>query len=160
MFSFAIASWLAAPRDAVWAHATSMRGVNQELWPLAQMTHPRDVTSIGAVGDAPVLGQRLFRSWILAFGVLPIDYDDLTLVELEPGRRFLEHSSMATQREWIHERVLHEAEGGTILTDAVSFVPRIAWLGPLFQSVFVLAFRLRHRNLRRRFSGRAAPPNG
>lgn len=147
-FAFELRSRLAAPADAVWAHATSMRGVNSELFPLVRMTHPRGLDSL-AVREVP-LGARVFRSWILFAGILPIDFDDLTFVELEPGR-FLERSPMLTQREWEHERRVEPSGGGCELSDRVRSVPRIGALAPLFRAVFLLAFRLRHRNLRRRF---------
>jgi len=84
---------------------------------------------------------------------VPIDYDDLTFIELEPVRRFLERSPMLSQREWQHERVIEAAEGGSIVTDRVRFLPRIPVLGPPFFAVFRLAFSLRHWNLRPRFHG-------
>ena len=146
--SFEISSRLSASAADVWSHATSMRGVNRELFPLVRMTHPRGLESLD---DAEVpLGRRAFRSWILLAGLLPIDYDDLTFVELEPGR-FLERSPMLTQREWQHERFVTPTAGGCVLTDRVHFTSRIAALGPLFLPVFRMAFALRHRNLRRRF---------
>jgi ligand-binding SRPBCC domain-containing protein len=150
-YQFEFTTWLAAPAAEVWSHATSMRGVNRELFRLARMTHPRELSMLEP-GLVP-LGQRAFRSWILAFGLVPIDYDDLTFVALEPGRRFLERSPMLTQREWQHERLVEPAAGGSTITDRISFMPRIAWLGPLFYPVFWLAFALRHRNLRRIFGG-------
>jgi hypothetical protein len=115
------------------------------------MTAPRNSASLD-LEHAP-LNQRAFRSWILALGFLPIDYDDLTLIELEPGRRFLERSTMLTQRVWEHERVVEPTENGCLLTDRVRFEPRVPVLGPLFLIVFRLAFGLRHRNLRRLFGG-------
>lgn len=30
-------------------------------------------------------GQRLFRSWLLLFGVIPIDYDDICIAQIGPG---------------------------------------------------------------------------
>lgn len=148
--TFEISSRLAAPAEEVWAHATSMEGVNRELSPLARMTYPRHLRSLD---DRSVpIGQRVFRSWVLAGGVVPIDYDDITFAELEPGRRFLERSPMLTQREWQHERVIEPAEGGCVVTDRVRFVPRAPALGPLFLRLFRLAFWVRHRNLRRIFA--------
>lgn len=113
------------------------------------MTAPREFASFD-LERAP-LGQRAFRSWILAFGFLPIDYDDLTFVEIEPGRRFLERSTLLTQRVWEHERVVEPAGAGCVISDRVRFEPRVSFLGPLFLRVFRLAFALRHRNLRRLF---------
>ncbi len=152
-YELEFSSRLAAPAAEVWAHATCMKGVNRELFPLARMTHPRELSVLDS--ERVPLGQRVFRSWILAAGVVPIDYDDLTLIELEPGRRFLERSPMLSQREWQHERVIEPMAGGSIVTDRVRFVPRVAVLGPIFLVVFRLAFRLRHRNLHHLFRGRA-----
>ena len=148
-YQIEVSSRLAAPASEVWAHASSMRGVNRELFPLARMTHPPELSAIEP-GLVP-RGQRAFRSWIFAFGLVPIDYDDLTLVELEPGRRFLERSPMLTQREWQHERVVEPVAGGSMLTDRVRFVPRFAALGPLFLLEYRLVFQLRHWHLRRIF---------
>jgi ligand-binding SRPBCC domain-containing protein len=150
-YQFEISSRLPAPPDRVWAHATSMQGVNRELFPLARMTYPPEFASIDPRHVS--LDRRVFRSWILAAGIVPIDYDDLTFVEWEPGRRFLERSPMLTQREWQHERIVEPMDGGSIVTDRVRFLPRATALGPLFLAVFRLAFRLRHRNLRRLFAG-------
>jgi hypothetical protein len=152
-YQFERSSRLAAPAAEVWAHATAMRGVNRELFPLARMTHPRDLSVLepGLV----TLGQRAFRSWIFALGIVPIDYDDLTFVELEWGRRFLERSPMLTQREWQHERVIDPAPGGgCTLTDRLRFVPRVPALGPLFLAEFRLTFWVRHWHLRRMFAAR------
>ena len=44
--------------------------------------------------DAVRLGQRWFRSWILLFRVLPFEYDDLRVDELERARGFLERSTI------------------------------------------------------------------
>ena len=48
--------------------------------------------------------QRLFRSWILLAGIIPVEYDDIVFEEVEPGHRFQERSSMFTLRVWEHER--------------------------------------------------------
>ena len=69
--------------------------------------------------DAPT-GVRLFRSWVLLFGILPVDYDDLTLVRVEPGRGFLESSRLLTSRRWDHERTLEAASPGSVLTDRIT----------------------------------------
>jgi ligand-binding SRPBCC domain-containing protein len=145
-------SRLAAPPEAVWAHATTLAGVNRELWPLARMTHPRGRDRLDPAEIAP--GRPLFRSWILLLGVLPVDWDELCFERIEPGR-FIERSRMLTQREWRHERVVAPAPGGCTVTDRLRFVPRAAWLGRLQLPVFQAAFRLRHRNLRRLFGGAA-----
>ncbi len=148
-YGFSFSSELHAPSEEVWSHATHMRGVNQEFFPLARMTWPGPD---GGLPARPALGQRLFRSWILLFGLLPIDYDDLSFAEFEPGRRFLERSVLFSQKEWVHERVVTPTATGCQLTDSVRFTPRLRPLGPLNLVLFRLAFRWRHRNLRRLFS--------
>ena len=148
-FAFVFESRLRAPAVEVWAHATTMSGVNRELAPLARMSAPagRDVLDFAEI----VPGQRLLRSWILAFGVLPVDYDDVTFVEFEPGRRFLERSPMLTQKVWEHERSVEPIGQGCTLRDRVRFEPKLRPLGVLQLPVFRLVFANRHRNLVRLF---------
>jgi hypothetical protein len=137
----------------VWAGITTWKGINYEFRPLLLMTAPRRLREQGL--EAVVVGERLCRSWLLLFGVLPIDYDDITLERFDPGRGFLEQSRMLSQRRWEHERTVEpEASGGCILTDTVRWEPRLPLpdflLRPLFRSIF----RYRHRRLRRRYGGR------
>ena len=145
---FVVSSVLSAAPEALWRHATSPAGVNRELRPLLRMTFPRDTRDLTA-GWQP--GVRLFRSWLLLAGLLPVEYDDVVFVEVEPGRRFLERSSLFTQRVWEHERILEAMGDGCRLTDRVRFIPRLAFLAPLQGPVFQAVFRLRHRNLRALF---------
>jgi hypothetical protein len=155
-YEFSFSSTLAVSAQQAWEHASSLAGVNRELAPLARMTYPA-AAAVLTPATVP-LKQRLFRSWILLFGVLPVDYDDLTLMELEPGRRFLEHSTMLSQRDWVHERIIEAADQGCRVSDRLRFVPRVALLGPLYLAMFRLTFRLRHRNLVRLFGATGVSP--
>lgn len=146
---FEVSSELAVSPEQAWRHAVDPAGVNSEFWPLLRMTFPRDLEDL-TTGWQP--GEVRFRSWLLLLGVFPVEYDDVVLVEVEPGRRFLERSSMGTQRLWEHERIIEPTSTGCRLTDRVRFVPRLSILGPLLRPVFRGVFRLRHRNLRARFS--------
>lgn len=152
MREISIASYLAAPPEALWRHATSPAGVNRELRPLLRMTFPPGATDLTGAWRP---GERLFRSWILLFGVLPVEYDDLGFVEVEPGRRFLERSRLLSQRIWEHERSIDPAPGGCRVADRVRFAPRLPLLAPLHAAVFRMVFRWRHRNLRRAFGAPA-----
>src|SRR5262249_49538334 len=134
----------------VWARITTMEGINHELMPIARMTHPRDVTHLDPA--ALPIGERLFRSWILLFGVLPIDYDDITLLRFTPGVGFTESSPMLSQRRWDHERTLEDANGACRVTDRIAFVPRVPLLGPAMRAVFHQVFLHRHRRLRAAFA--------
>jgi ligand-binding SRPBCC domain-containing protein len=156
MRRFEIASELDAGAEEVWAHATSPAGVNYEMAPWLRMTFPRDAGNLTEVW-AP--GRTLFRSWLLAGGVLPVEYDDIAFAAVEPGRRFLERSVLLSQRVWEHERVvepLGAPGGGCRVTDRLGFEPRIARLEALYEAVFRRMFAHRHRRLRKRFgAGRA-----
>src|SRR5262245_38929651 len=124
-----------------------MEGINDELGPLLKMTSPAGtVLSV----DAVPVGQFWFRSWILFLGFLPVDYDDLTVLRLEPDRGFLERSKTSSTRVWEHERTLEPLpEGGTRLTDRIAFESRIRPLGRLQLALFRAIFNHRHRRLRR-----------
>jgi ligand-binding SRPBCC domain-containing protein len=146
-------SLLRAGREDVWRRVSTAQGVNDELWPLFRMTAPH---SLREGGLAQVeLGRRICRSWVLLFGVLPVDYDDITLVRLEPPAGFLERSRMLSQRVWEHERTLEEAPQGCVLTDRITYVPRLRVPDRVLRWVYAAVFRHRHRRLRRRFGGHA-----
>ena len=144
-------SFLRAKPETVWARVTTARGVNDELWPFLRMTAPRRLREEGLAGVR--LGERVCRSWVLLFGVLPVDYDDITLVRLEAPRFFLERSTMLSQRAWEHERTIQAAPGGSILTDCVSYQPRLPLPDPILRALYSLIFRHRHQRLRKHWSG-------
>ncbi|MEM9176160.1 MAG: hypothetical protein AAGC67_13110 [Myxococcota bacterium] len=148
MRTFTVESRLDADRAAVWAHATRPASLDFEFRPFLRMTFPADLEDIAS---AVPLGERVCRSWMLLFGLIPVEYDDLTFVELEPGRRFLERSTMLTQRSWEHERSLVDEDGGTRITDRVAFASRLPLLEPVFAPIFRAVFEWRHHRLRKRF---------
>ena len=159
-YSFTISSPLRAPAEQVWAHASTFAGVNRELWPLVRMTYPP--TSSRLTPDTFPVGRTAFRSWILLFGLLPVEYDDITLVELEPGRGFYEVSRMLAVREWRHRRSVRPTADGCVVTDEIGMVPRWRGTGWLLVQVYRLVFAWRHRRLRRLFGvpdPRAAEPS-
>lgn len=150
-----ISTRLAARADDVWARAVTPEGINDELRPLVRMTMPRSLRG-RTIDDLPV-GETVGRSWILLAGLLPVDYDDLRLVELEPGRRFVERSATASLRVWTHERTVEPAgDGECQISDRLGWEPR-APLARVPGSERVIAaivgalFRHRHRRLRRRW---------
>jgi hypothetical protein len=150
--TFTVSSELPVPPDAVWARVATLDGVNHELGPWFRMTSPRGAT---LTPEAVPLGERYFRSWILLFGVLPVDYDDLTILSIEPGRGFHERSSMLSQRLWEHLRTLEALDGGvrTRGTDQITFAPRLAVASGAQGALFAAVFRHRHRRLARAFAG-------
>jgi hypothetical protein len=154
VYSFAISSDLAAAPETVWRNVTAMEGVNSELMPLLRMTVPPGLA--GATLDELPLGRRAGRSWLLLLGLLPVDFDDLTIAERGPGHRFLEQSVMLTQSRWEHERTVEAVGGGCRVVDRLRWQGRFPPLGECYRLAVPLLFRHRHRRLRRRFGG---PPS-
>lgn len=150
-----LSSQLGAPAGVVWAHASSMAGVNAELSPWVRMTHPRGRSSLAELrGDE--LGTVLFASWLLAFGVLPFDRHSLVLLSVETtadgGGSFVEQSTTWMQRSWRHERdVLGRLDGGCTVTDHLVVEPRVGLATPVVARLVPWLFERRHRVLRSRF---------
>jgi ligand-binding SRPBCC domain-containing protein len=115
------------PTARVWEWITSVEGISAEMWPFFRMTTPRGIRSLSDVQIEP--GVRMFRSYVFLFGVLPIDYSDMTLVELDSGRGFVEESPMGSMKLWRHERRIVPCPtdpGAVLLVDQLTFRPRVA----------------------------------
>ncbi len=153
-----LSSRLQAPPEVVWARVITAEGVNDELRPLLRMTVPRGLGDFGIDDVEP--GRPLGRSWVLLFGLVPFDYDEICLERVESGRGFLERSRMLTQRLWEHERTIEPREGGCELSDRVAWEPRLPLPGALLAPLIAAVFRHRHRRLRRRFGGGPAGDAG
>ena len=148
MRTFTVESRLRADRETVWRHATRPSELGDEFWPFLRMTFPAEVE---VLGESVPLGERIGRSWMLLFGLLPVEYDDLTLVEVEPGHRFLEQSTMLSQRRWEHERTIVDDGDGCRVTDRIEFEAKVPFLEPIYAPVFRATFAWRHHRLRKRF---------
>lgn len=141
-------SVLHAEPTVVWSAVRTMKGVNEELSPWVRMTFPPEAT---VIEDAP-LGEPAFHSVLLFLGVVPFDRHRLVLVEVEPGRRFLERSSSWLQGLWEHERVIEPHPEGCRLTDRVTFRTRLPLMGVLIQPIVLTLFRSRHQVLKKRYN--------
>jgi ligand-binding SRPBCC domain-containing protein len=146
-----VSSRLDADPAAVWERVTTPAGVNDEMRPIMRMSVPAGVDGLDP--DRIELGRPIGRSWVFLFGLVPFDYDDLTLVGIDPGRGFLERSTMLSQRLWEHERTLEPAGSGCLISDRVRWEPRLGLPGGLLRPLIGFIFRHRHRRLRRRFGG-------
>ncbi|MDE0856747.1 MAG: hypothetical protein OSA97_20220 [Nevskia sp.] len=143
-------SRLTAPRERVWQWITSLHGISAELSPLLRMSAPRGVRGITDLDFQP--GRRLFRSRVYLFRLLPIDRSDLTLLQLDPGRGFLEQSPVWSMRLWRHERRIHDCPddpAAVLLSDRLSFTPR--WTPRLVGWFLRRVFLHRHAVLRSTF---------
>jgi ligand-binding SRPBCC domain-containing protein len=154
-YSFTCSTPVNAAAEQLWMHASTFAGINRELWPWVRMTCPAAIPRL--TPETVPLGRRAFRSWILLFGLVPVEYDDFTLVELDPGRGFSEVSRLFSLREWHHRRSLTPIETGCLLTDEIALAPRWRGTGWLLTAVYQLVFAWRHRRLRRIFGAAGRP---
>ena len=133
----------------------TLEGINDELRPLLRMTMPRSLRN-STISEVP-LGKPLGRSWILLFGLVPVDYDDLGLAERGPGFRFLERSTMLTMSSWEHERTVRPVGEGCEVTDALAFQLRrplatVPGSARLARVIVARLFAHRHRRLAKRWA--------
>ena len=160
MREFVRTSKINAPCDKVWERAVTPAGINYELFPFMRMTVPKSLRG-KKIHEVP-LGTTIGRSWFLLLGIIPFDYDDITIAELEHGHRFRERSSMFSIEDWEHERTIVEETGGCQVRDTVRFSLRKPFsLVPGFENgvakVLQTLFDHRHRRLAKWFSGRGRP---
>lgn len=143
-----------AATAAVWERVISLDGINQEMRPWITMSVLR--RAAGLTVETLPLGRPIGRAWLRLFGLIPFDFDHLTVVELEAGVRFLERSTMLSMRRWEHERTLTPVAGGTRVHDRVTLQPRLPVPGfALLLARVVDAFlKHRHRRLRKYFATR------
>ena len=141
------------PADEVWARVTTPAGIRHELRPVLSMTMPPGLRGLG-VGDAATrLGEPLGKAWLLLGGVLPVEYDDMRIIALEPGRRFHERSTMLLLSRWEHERTVTPLGADACeVRDRLTFVPRVLAGRPVVRKavgwVVAALFAHRHRRLR------------
>jgi hypothetical protein len=151
--SFEVSSTLSVPAADFWAAAT-LGTVNSELAPWVRMTAPPEWMS------CPLhqwrTGARLFKSWILLLGFLPVDLHFFFLETVMPGSGFEERSSSVMNRLWHHTRRVVPHPGGCRVSDRVEFESRLPLVGTLLLPVYRAIFASRHRYLRRTYGRGAA----
>jgi ligand-binding SRPBCC domain-containing protein len=140
----------------VWRRITTPEGINHELMPIMPMTVPAGLRGFSA-DDAHriVPGTAVGRSYLLLLGFLPFDYDNITIAELEPERRFVEQSTMLSMRRWQHERTITPRGKTCELRDTMSFRLRVPGPEALVARMLRAILRHRHRRLVKYFNERA-----
>jgi hypothetical protein len=142
-----------AAADRVWQRVVTPEGINHELRPWMTMSLPRGAESITI--DNVAVGTPIGRAWLRMFGVLPFDYDFLTITELQPGRSFREESTMLSMSRWQHERSVTPAgDTKAVVHDRITFEPRV-WLRfatPVLAKTITALFGHRHRRLQHHFA--------
>ena len=166
IYEFEISSELNATPSLLWDAAVTPANINREFRPVLRMTFPKGTRRIT---EPLVINQTKFRSWLLLFGVLPIEYDDLAFSRVIEGQMFHERSSMFFARTWEHIRRITPEECGSRLTDTIRFEPKVRILGTVQLKLFKLVFKIRHMNLLKTYgelitiaaatTGSARPPS-
>jgi hypothetical protein len=152
---------LPASQQQIWDRITTPEGINHELMPLLRMTVPPALRGVG-IGDLEP-GAFVCRSWLILGGLIPVDYDDLTLEEIDAPRRFREHSQMLMFADWIHERTVRPVTADiSVVEDRVSWigrgpVNRTRAMRAVQQRLLRAVFVHRHHRLTRHFATRADP---
>lgn len=147
----AVSTELAVAPDVLWDAVSRLEGVNRELSPWLRMKEPQGLEGASIADLEP--GVPAGRCRLLLFGLVPVDYDELTIAEIEPGRRFLERSRMRTMDPWEHERTIRATDADTsVIADRLRFRlrPPLASLpgaGRLVETTVRALFRHRHRRL-------------
>jgi ligand-binding SRPBCC domain-containing protein len=141
-----------APAGDVWRRVVTPEGINDELHPVMTMSIPRGAAGM-TIDEVPV-GTPIGRAWMRLFGVLPFDYDRLTIVEVQPGRSFHEESTMLSMRRWGHERSVTPDGGKAIVRDRLTFQLRagLRLATPVVAAGIGALFNHRHRRLQRHFA--------
>jgi ligand-binding SRPBCC domain-containing protein len=142
-----------APAEQVWARVVTPEGINDEVRPWITMSMPRGAKSL-TVDNVPV-GTPIGRRWLRLFGIMPFDYDRLTIAELVPGHSFDEHSTMMSMSRWRHERsVIPEGDAKAVVRDRITFQLRVLLrpLTPIVAAGLRALFEHRHRRLQRHFA--------
>lgn len=152
MIDLRFESVVAGTPEAVFAHATTMAGVNQELGPWVRMTHPADRAELAGQQFEP--GAVLVHRVLLAGGIVPIDRHARALERILEGPEeygFDEESTSLLQRRWRHEGRIVAVDGGSSVTDDLAVEPRVSPVTPIVRRIVAAIFRHRHRRLARRF---------
>ena len=145
-------STIGAPAERVWERIVTPEGINDELRPWLSMSMPRSAKDL-TVETIPV-GRPVGRCWMRLFGVVPFDYDYLTIAELWSGRGFHEESTMLSMRLWRHERTLEPAgDARTVVRDRLTCELRapLRVLTPVIAAGIRALFGHRQRRLARYF---------
>lgn len=137
---------VAAPVAVVWERVVHPDGINHEMRPWMTMSMPRGAA--GLTVDTVELGEPVGRAWLRLFGLVPFDFDHLTVAEVDPGTRFLERSTMLSMRTREHERTLTPVADGTVVHDRVTFRPRLPVPGLASILALVVDAFFQHRQRR------------
>jgi hypothetical protein len=150
---FEVSSNLKISPDQI-SELLTMIGVNTELSPFISMTAPSQWVN-RPIFEWPA-GQVLFSSWILLFGIIPIDRHTFFFQSIDGNSGFSEESSSFTNKLWHHRRRIDWGGANYRVTDTIEFESRLPVLTNIFATVYRFIFRHRHKVLRSRHEGKAS----
>jgi hypothetical protein len=113
--TFTTISVVPASSEKVRAQIVTPAGVNDEFVSLSRYDRPADTArTIDPANSASLRAGPQLASAARRLA-------DLTIAELEPGRRFVERSSMLSIEHWRHERLLTAVATGCDVHDRIRF---------------------------------------
>lgn len=149
MIRFELESPITAAPEVVWRDVATMSGVNAELRPFVRLTVPDGCEELSASNSRVMKG---FVSWILLFGVVPIDRHDFGFDEISSSS-FTERSRSVLNRSWQHDRSIRLGDdaASSVVRDSLIVEARLRAVEPLLRPILRALFGHRHRRLRKRY---------
>lgn len=144
-FAMRFVSRLKSSPTVLWAHCSSLAGVNEELFPL-RMSGPTDL----AMNEALPLHTVVLRSVLSVAGV-PFDLHFLSFASICNGTGFSEVSTSLLQRSWKHQRTIATFPMGAMVEDVLLVQPRVPGFLPIVRRLVRTIFLRRHNVLRGKF---------
>ncbi len=148
MRTFTVSSKLDADAKFIADKVFRIAGVNEELMPLVKMQLTPEWLQ-KSLAQWPV-GYNIHASWLLLFGLLPIDRHHFGLEQVTE-LSFREKSWTLVLRTWTHQRDILPMEGYSEVVDKIEMTTRLSWLEPLITPIYLAVFKHRHRRLQKMF---------
>jgi len=150
-----VASLVHTPARLVWRTVDTIDGINRELAPWLSLTVPTGHGPLEAAEpDAPPV-----RSWLLAFGVVPIARVVIRVERVTACHEFVETLETVLRLRFRHERRLRDVGPAWCqVVDRLRFRPRFALPGSWIDQIVLRVFVHRHRRLQQAFGGHFVEP--
>ena len=126
----------------------TMKGVNEELYPIVTMSAPT-IWKSKPITDWPK-NTKLFKSRINFLGYIPIDLHDFEFSDISKDG-FKENSSSLMNKQWKHERSIVQSGDDVIVRDRVDYESKVGLVGLLLKPVYKSIFRHRHSKLKAKY---------
>jgi hypothetical protein len=98
-------------------------------------------------------GKVLFSSWILLFGIRPIDRHTFFIKSIGHQLGFAEASIFFTSKRWQHQRDINRNGASCLVTDIVEFQCRLPVLAYDLAPAYRFIFKHRHQALGSYYGG-------